>query len=201
MLIKPTSDFVFLKVHKEEGATDGGILIPVEAETETVIATVTHAGPGHETPEGTLIEVPCKVGDKVIYNESGFVNKVNIFGDEYLVVRGLEIIAIVEGIEDRVDERMTVEDAIEAVRVALVDTLGGWGWHEHPEEEFAYYATHEAGRVAVRFMRSHQSVQFMGVDTGSEDHMSFEELQEAILTNKLDDELNDIMDEVIDYKG
>lgn len=200
MIIKPTSDFVFLKVHKEEGATEGGILIPVEAEKETVLATVTHKGPGRETPEGTILEVPCEVGDRVVYNENGFVNKVNLFGDEFLVVRGLEIIAVVEGVEDRVETRMTVVDAIEAVRVALVDTWGGWGWHEHPEDEFAFYATHEEGRVTVRFLRSHQTVHFAGVDTGIEENMSFEMLQKLILSGDLAEDLNEIMDEVLDLE-
>jgi len=199
MIIKPTSDFVFLKPHKEEGETEGGILIPTEAEKETVLAEVTHVGPGAETPEGTIFEVPCKVGDTVIYNESGFVNKVNLFGDEYLVVRGLEIIAVVEGFEGKKSSKMTLDEAVEEVKKALTEDWEGWGWKDHPETEYAYYATHELGVVLVKFMRAHLIVQFSGIDTGFERDMSFEALRDSVEAGDLAERINDIMDIVLDH--
>ncbi len=75
--------------------TNDGVTIAKEIELEDVFeAEVLAVGPG-ETVDGKLIPMEVKIGDKVIYSKySG--TEVKIDGQEYVIVRQSDILAIVE---------------------------------------------------------------------------------------------------------
>lgn len=90
MTIKPLADRVLLKQAKAETKTASGIIIPGTAQEKTQEATVTAVGPGTEKDPVTV-----KVGDKVMYDKySG--TSLNIDGEEYLIVKMSDIIAVIE---------------------------------------------------------------------------------------------------------
>ena len=90
MKVKPLADRVLVKLEKNEAKTAGGIIIPDTAQEKTQTGTVVAVGAGTEKDPITV-----KAGDKVMYDKyAGSQIKVN--GEEHLIVRMSDIIAIVE---------------------------------------------------------------------------------------------------------
>ncbi len=90
MKLKPLADRVLLKQEKAESKTASGIILPEAAQEKTQTATVEAVGPGTEKEKITV-----KVGDRVMYDKYAGV-QVKMDGDEYLIVKNSDIIAIVE---------------------------------------------------------------------------------------------------------
>ena len=94
MTLKPLSDRVVLKMTEVEETTKSGIILSGTSKEKPQVAVVVAVGPG-EMVEGTLVPMTVKVGDKVItalYAGS----TVKLDGEEYLIVKQDEILAIVE---------------------------------------------------------------------------------------------------------
>jgi chaperonin GroES len=90
MKVKPLGDRVMVKLEKNEAKTAGGIIIPDTAQEKTQQGTVVETGPGTEKEKITV-----KSGDKVMYDKyAGTQVKVN--GEEHLILKMADIIAIVE---------------------------------------------------------------------------------------------------------
>lgn len=90
MKLKPLADRVLLKQEKAETTTKFGIIIPETAQEKTQTATVEAVGPGTEKDKITV-----KVGDRIMYDKYSGV-QVKMDGEEYLIVKNSDIIAIVE---------------------------------------------------------------------------------------------------------
>ncbi len=90
MKLKPLADRVLLKEEKAESTTKSGIILPDSAQEKTQTARVEAVGPGTEKEKITV-----KVGDRVMYDKYSGV-QVKMDGDEYLIVKNSDIIAIVE---------------------------------------------------------------------------------------------------------
>ncbi|MGI5058265.1 co-chaperone GroES [Treponema pectinovorum] len=90
MKLKPLADRVLLKQEKAEATTKSGIILPETAQEKTQTAKVEAVGPGTEKEKITV-----KVGDRVMYDKYAGV-QLKIDGDEYLIVKNSDIIAIVE---------------------------------------------------------------------------------------------------------
>lgn len=90
MKLKPLADRVLLKQEKAETTTKFGIIIPETAQEKTQTATVEAVGPGTDKDKITV-----KVGDRVMYDKYSGV-QVKMDGEEYLIVKNSDIIAIVE---------------------------------------------------------------------------------------------------------
>mgnify|MGYP000854488361 FL=1 len=94
MKLKPLGDRVVIKVKEEEATTASGIVLPGSAKEKPQEAQVVAVGSG-ELVDGKKIELEVKVGDTVIYSKySG--TEVKIDGEDYLIVRQNDILAIVE---------------------------------------------------------------------------------------------------------
>ncbi len=94
MNLKPLGDRVVVKVKEEQEKTASGIVLPGTAKEKPQEAKVIAVGSG-EVVDGKKIELEVKVGDNVIYSKySG--TEVKIEGEEYLIVRQSDILAIVE---------------------------------------------------------------------------------------------------------
>ncbi|MBQ6058414.1 MAG: co-chaperone GroES [Treponema sp.] len=90
MKVKPLADRVLLKQEKAETKTASGIIIPETAQEKTQTATVEAVGPGTEKEKITV-----KAGDRVMYDKyAGTQLKIN--GEDYLIVKNSDIIAVVE---------------------------------------------------------------------------------------------------------
>ena len=93
MVLKPLADRVVLKPVQAEEKTKGGIVLPDTAKDKPQEGEVIAVGPGRILENGTKLEPEVKVGDRVIYSKySG--TEVKIDGEEYLIVRESDILAI-----------------------------------------------------------------------------------------------------------
>ncbi len=96
MNLKPLEDRVIVKALEEEEKTASGIVLPDTAKEKPMKGTVVAVGDGKWDEKGEKrVPVDVKVGDTVIYGKySGTDYKQD--GDELLILRVSEILAIVE---------------------------------------------------------------------------------------------------------
>ena len=93
MVLKPLADRVVLKPVEAEEKTKGGIVLPDTAKDKPQEGEVVAVGPGRLLDNGTKVPMEVKVGDRVIYSKySG--SEIKIDGDEYLIVRESDILAV-----------------------------------------------------------------------------------------------------------
>ena len=94
MKLKPLSDRVVIKMTEAEETTKSGIILAGSAKEKPQVAEVLAVGPGGVV-DGKEVVMQVKVGDKVITSKySG--TEVKIDGEELIVVRQNDILAIVE---------------------------------------------------------------------------------------------------------
>ena len=95
--MKALEDRVILERIKEDDniTTPSGFIIQNTEVDEKNEAIVVATGPGFMTPSGVRMEVPVKVGDKVIYNPMA-VRDMEYEGKEYLVSFYKDLVAIIE---------------------------------------------------------------------------------------------------------
>ena len=93
-MIKPLLDRVLIKMVKAEETTKSGIILSSGSQEKPQIAEVIAVGPGGIV-DGEKVEMQVKKGDKVITSKySG--TEVKYEGEEYIIVRQSDILAIVE---------------------------------------------------------------------------------------------------------
>ena len=90
MTLKPLADRVLVKNDKAETKTASGIIIPEAAQEKTQTATVVAVGPGTEDEKITV-----KIGDNIMYDKYAGT-QVKIDGEEHLILRMSDIIAVIE---------------------------------------------------------------------------------------------------------
>lgn len=93
--IKPLFDFVLIKPLNAESRTPSGIVLPDSAKEKPQIGEIMAIGPGAHNPEGKLIPMVVKVGDKVMYKKWGG-NEVKVNMEEWLLVEQKDVMAVVE---------------------------------------------------------------------------------------------------------
>mgnify|MGYP000523500181 CR=1 FL=1 len=93
--IKPLHDRVLVKRIEEEQKTAGGIIIPDSAKEKPMQAKVIATGPGARDESGKLVPLDVKPGDTVLFAKWAGT-EVKIDGEELLVMKESDIIAIVE---------------------------------------------------------------------------------------------------------
>ncbi|MEO0139301.1 MAG: co-chaperone GroES [candidate division WOR-3 bacterium] len=94
--IKPLADRVVVKRFEEEEAkTPGGIIIPDTAKEKPQKGVVVAVGPGRLDENGKRIPMEVKVGDKVLFAKYAG-SEVKVDGEEYLIMREDDILAILE---------------------------------------------------------------------------------------------------------
>ncbi len=96
MNVRPLRDRVVVKRLEEQEQKVGGIIIPDTAKEKPQQGKVVAVGNGRLTDEGKVIPLDVKVGDTILFGKySG--TEIKLEGDEYLIVREDEILAVVEG--------------------------------------------------------------------------------------------------------
>jgi chaperonin GroES len=94
--IKPLADRVVVKrLEEEEAKSPGGIIIPDTVKEKPQKGIVVAVGPGRLDEKGNRIPMEVKVGDKVIFAKYAG-SEVKIGGEEYLIMREDDILAVVE---------------------------------------------------------------------------------------------------------
>ncbi len=94
MSIKPLADRVVVQLVEAEETTKSGIILAGAAKEKPQVAEVKAVGPGGMV-EGKEIGMVVKVGDKVLTSKYAGT-EVKVDGQEYIIVRQNDILAIVE---------------------------------------------------------------------------------------------------------
>lgn len=94
MKLVPLGDRVVLKQVEAEETTASGIVLPGQAQEKPQQAEIVAVGPGGMV-DGKEIKMEVKVGDKVIYSKYAGTD-VKLDGEEYIIVRQNDILAVVE---------------------------------------------------------------------------------------------------------
>lgn len=96
MQIKPLGDHILIEPIKEEEKTKAGIFLPETANKEkSEQGKVVAIGQGRTTPEGKIIPMQVKPGDKVLFSKYG-PSEVKVGGKEYLIASEGDILAVIE---------------------------------------------------------------------------------------------------------
>ncbi len=94
MNIKPLGDRVVIKKLEAESTTKSGIVLTGTAKEQPQEAEVMAVGPG-AVVDGKRVEMEVKVGDKILYSKYSGTD-VKVAGEEYIILRQDDILAIVE---------------------------------------------------------------------------------------------------------
>ena len=96
MKIRPLHDRVIVKRLEEERTSPGGIVIPDSAAEKPVQGKIVAVGKGKILEDGNVRPLDVKVGDKILFGKySG--TEVKIDGEELLVMREEDVMAVIEG--------------------------------------------------------------------------------------------------------
>ena len=94
--IRPLHDRVIVEREEEERTSAGGIVIPDTATEKPIRGKVVATGKGKILEDGTVRPLDVKEGDKVLFGKySG--TEIKIDGDELLVMREDDLMAVIEG--------------------------------------------------------------------------------------------------------
>jgi chaperonin GroES len=95
MKVRPLHDRILVKREEEGEEKIGGIIIPDTAKEKPQRGKVVAVGNGKVTEEGKRVPLDVKSGDRILFGKySG--NEVKIDGDDYLILREEDILAILE---------------------------------------------------------------------------------------------------------
>ena len=94
MKIRPLFDRVVIKSCEVEETTKSGLILTGNAKEKPQMAEVIAVGPGGIV-DGKDVTMSVNVGDKVIYSKYAG-NEVKLDGEEYIIVRQSDILAVVE---------------------------------------------------------------------------------------------------------
>lgn len=94
MKIRPLFDRVVIKSCEVEETTKSGLILTGNAKEKPQMAEVIAVGPGGVV-DGKDVTMSVNVDDKVIYSKYAG-NEVKLDGEEYIIVRQSDILAVVE---------------------------------------------------------------------------------------------------------
>ena len=92
--LKPLGDRVIVKPKAKEEMTRSGIVLPDTASEKPQEGSVLAVGPGRVLDNGKRVDMDVKTGDTVLFARYAGT-EVKLDGDEYLVIREADLLAIV----------------------------------------------------------------------------------------------------------
>jgi chaperonin GroES len=96
MHLRPLHDRILVKRVDPEDELKGAIVIPDTAKEKPQEGVVVAVGNGKIRDNGTRVEMTLKEGDRILFGKySG--NEVKIEGEEYLIMREEDVLAVTEG--------------------------------------------------------------------------------------------------------
>lgn len=91
--IKPLFDNVLVKPLEVQEKTESGIILPDSAREKPQVGLVMAVGEGHTNPQGKVLPMKVKVGQKVMYKKWGG-NEVKVGSEEWTIVEQKDILAV-----------------------------------------------------------------------------------------------------------
>ncbi len=95
MKVRPLYDRIIVQRLEEEEKTKGGIIIPDTAKEKPIEGKVIAVGGGRIKKDGTKMPLEIKKGDRVLFTKYGG-NEIKMDGEEYLMMKEEDILAIIE---------------------------------------------------------------------------------------------------------
>ena len=95
MKIRPLHDRVIVRRIEEEEKTKGGIIIPDTAKEKPIEGKVVAVGAGKLMDNGKMQPLEVKKGDRILFGKYAGTD-IKIEGEEHLIMREEDIIAIVQ---------------------------------------------------------------------------------------------------------
>lgn len=93
--IQPLGDYVVAQTEKAESKTASGFYLPDKAQEKPKTAKVVAVGPGRVTPDGKVLPVGIKVGERILY-KSYSTTEVKVENEDYILVKEDDILATVK---------------------------------------------------------------------------------------------------------
>ena len=97
MKIRPLHDRVIVRREVEEQKTAGGILLPGSAQEKPNRGEVVAVGSGRVLDNGDVRAVDVNVGDVVVFGQYAGNDKIDVDGEELIILSESDIKAVVEG--------------------------------------------------------------------------------------------------------
>ena len=95
MKVRPLHDRILVKREDEAEEKIGGIIIPDTAKEKPQRGKVVAVGNGKVLDDGKRVALDVKSGDRILFGKySG--NEVKIDGEDYLILREEDVLAILE---------------------------------------------------------------------------------------------------------
>ncbi|HRK33200.1 MAG TPA: co-chaperone GroES [Candidatus Hydrogenedentes bacterium] len=95
MKVRPLADRILVKREEAGETVRGGIIIPDTAKEKPQEGKVVAVGPGRVDEDGKRIPLEVKKGDRILMGKySG--TEVKIDGDEHIIMREDDVLAIIE---------------------------------------------------------------------------------------------------------
>ena len=96
MALRPLHDRILVQRTEEEEQKVGGIIIPDSAKEKPQQGKVVAVGNGKADKDGKRIPLDVKDGDTILFGKySG--QEVRVDGEDYLIMREDEVLAVIEG--------------------------------------------------------------------------------------------------------
>lgn len=95
MNIRPLHDRVLVRRVEEERTSPGGIVIPDSAAEKPARGEIVAAGNGKVMDNGDIRPLEVKVGDKILFGKYAGT-EIKVDGEEYLVMREDDIVAVIQ---------------------------------------------------------------------------------------------------------
>jgi chaperonin GroES len=96
MDIRPLHDRIIVRRIEEGEQKVGGIIIPDTAKEKPQQGKVIAAGNGRMNDEGKRVPLDVKAGDLILFGKYTS-QEVKLDGEEYLIMREDEVLAVIEG--------------------------------------------------------------------------------------------------------
>ena len=95
MKVRPLGDRVIVQRLEEDETTKGGIVIPDSAKEKQAEGKVISVGKGRRDENGKLVVLEVKKGNRIIFSKYAGT-EVKVEGEEYLIMREEDVLAVVE---------------------------------------------------------------------------------------------------------
>jgi chaperonin GroES len=93
--VRPLHDRILVKRIEEEAKTKGGLIIPDTAKEKPMEGQVLAVGKGRVDDKGKLRPLDVQKGDRILFGKySG--SEIRVAGDEHLIIREDDVLAVLE---------------------------------------------------------------------------------------------------------
>jgi chaperonin GroES len=96
MNLRPLHDRIIVQRLEEGEQHIGGIIIPDTAKEKPQQGTVIAAGNGKTKDDGKRVPLDVKAGDRILFGKYAG-QEIKLDGEEYLIVKEDEVLAVIEG--------------------------------------------------------------------------------------------------------